>query len=83
VNRAPHPNAARVFINWLLSQETLSAWSRVTGFWSRRVDVPHDHLEPGLIPKPEKMSSYQLNYKEEWVDKREEIGKFINTLIKQ
>jgi ABC-type Fe3+ transport system substrate-binding protein len=83
VNRAPRPNAAKVFINWLLSKETLTAWSKATGFWSRRMDVSHDHLEPGLIPKLEKMSSYQLNYKEEWVEKRAEIVKFLNKLIKQ
>ena len=82
VNRAPRPNAAKVFINWLLSKETLTAWSKATGFWSRRTDVSHDHLDPGLIPKLEKMSSYQLNYKEEWVEKRVEIGKFLNKLIK-
>lgn len=83
VNRAPRPNAARVFINWLLTRETLSAWSKVTGFWTRRTDVSHDHLDQGLLPKIEKMPSYQLNYKEEWVDKRDEIGKFLNQLIKQ
>ena len=83
VNRAPRPNAAKVFINWMLTKETQTAWSKVTGFWSRRMDVSYAHLDPGLIPKLEKMSSYQLNYKEEWVDKREEIGKFLNKLIKQ
>jgi iron(III) transport system substrate-binding protein len=82
VNRAPRPNAAKVFINWMLAKETQSAWSKVTGFWSRRMDVSHEHLDPGLIPKAEKMSSYQLNYKEDWVEKREEIVKFLNKLIK-
>lgn len=82
VNRAPRPNAAKVFINWMLAKETQSAWSKVTGFWSRRMDVSHEHLDPGLIPKAEKMSSYQLNYKEDWVEKRQEIVKFLNKLIK-
>jgi iron(III) transport system substrate-binding protein len=82
VNRAPRPNAAKVFINWMLAKETQSVWSKVTGFWSRRMDVSHEHLDPGLIPKAEKMSTYQLNYKEEWVEKREEIVKFLNKLIK-
>jgi iron(III) transport system substrate-binding protein len=82
VNRAPRPNAAKVFINWMLTKETQAAWSKATGFWSRRMDVSHEHLDPGLIPNLEKMSTYQLNYKEEWVDKREEIVKFLGTLIK-
>lgn len=82
VNRGPHPNAAKVFINWLLSRETQTAWVRATGFWSRRVDVPHDHLDPALLPKIEKLSSYQLNYKEEWVKKRKEIQEFLRTILK-
>lgn len=39
VNRAPHPNAARVFINWVLSQEGQKAWVQANGFNSRRLDV--------------------------------------------
>lgn len=82
MNRAPHPNAAKVFLNWLLGKETQTAWARATGFWSRRLDVPHDHLDPALLPKIEKLSSYQLNYKEEWVKKRAEIQAFLRTVMK-
>jgi len=30
INRAPHPNAARVFINWMLSKEGQLAWQNKT-----------------------------------------------------
>jgi ABC-type Fe3+ transport system substrate-binding protein len=82
VNRGPHPNATKVFINWLLSKDTQTAWSKATGFWSRRNDVPNNHLDPALVPKLEKISSYQLNYKEEWVKKRAEIQVFLRTIFK-
>lgn len=36
---APNPNAARVWVNWLLSQEGQRAWSEHVGN-SRRTDVP-------------------------------------------
>lgn len=36
----PHPNAAKVFLNWLLSRETQEAWSKSTGNNSLRTDVP-------------------------------------------
>ncbi len=39
VNRAPHPNAARLYVNWVLSQEGQRAWVQATGYNSRRLDV--------------------------------------------
>jgi iron(III) transport system substrate-binding protein len=36
---APHPNAASLFINWLLSKEGQTAWVRETQNNSRRLDV--------------------------------------------
>ena len=42
VNRAPHPNAAKVFINWLLTKDAQVAWAREVETNSRRVGV-----EPG------------------------------------
>jgi len=39
-NRAPHPNAARVLINWLLTAEAQKIYSELSGFNSRRLDVP-------------------------------------------
>ena len=49
MNRAPHPNAAKVFVNWLLSREGQTAFQRVISIPgdaknSRRIDVPKDHI---------------------------------------
>jgi iron(III) transport system substrate-binding protein len=49
MNRAPHPNAAKVFINWFLSREgqtTLQKLMSTPGDPknSRRVDIPKDHI---------------------------------------
>jgi len=82
VNRAPHPNAAKVYINWLLSRGPQTQWSKAAALWSRRVDVPSDHLDPGFIPKVEKLSTYQANYKEKWVQKRQEIAGFLREIAK-
>jgi len=50
INRAPNPNAAKVYINWLLSREGQAAWAKATGDNSRRSDVaPGD---PEFLPKP-------------------------------
>jgi iron(III) transport system substrate-binding protein len=47
--RAPHPNAAKVFINWLLSREgqmALQKLGRPDAHNSRRIDIPKDDVDP-------------------------------------
>ena len=39
INKSPQPNAARVFINWLLSKEGQTAWVKSTGEASRRLEL--------------------------------------------
>jgi iron(III) transport system substrate-binding protein len=39
VNRAPHPNAAKLFANWLLSHRGQTAWAGIALEASRRLDV--------------------------------------------
>jgi hypothetical protein len=52
-SHAPHPNAAKVFINWLLSKEGQTLQSRASGKQSARVDVPTDFLDPETCRKPD------------------------------
>ena len=47
--RAPHPNAAKVLINWLLSREgqmALQKLGRPDAHNSRRIDIPKDDVDP-------------------------------------
>jgi iron(III) transport system substrate-binding protein len=52
INRAPHPNAARVLINWLLTKDAQIAWARELETNSRFVGVepgqPLTVVPPGL-----------------------------------
>ncbi len=48
LNRSPNPNAAKVFINWLLSAQGQTAWREIAGRNSRRLDVKND---PKTAPK--------------------------------
>ncbi len=52
MNRAPHRNAALLFINWFLNREAQTTWSRVLNLQSRRVDVPVDHIPSYFMMKP-------------------------------
>jgi iron(III) transport system substrate-binding protein len=45
VNKAPHPNAAKVFVNWLLSREGQLTSQSVTAN-SRRLDIPKEMFPP-------------------------------------
>ncbi len=51
-DKAAHPNAAKLFANWLLSKEGATIWSRGQGYPSQRLDVPKDQFDPLVIPPP-------------------------------
>lgn len=46
LNQAPHPNAAKLFINWLFTKEAQEQFSKVSGYASRRLDVSNEWLPP-------------------------------------
>jgi iron(III) transport system substrate-binding protein len=51
LNRAPHPNAARLFANWILSREGQSAWQKYGETNSLRMDIPKDNLPSWAVPQ--------------------------------
>jgi iron(III) transport system substrate-binding protein len=63
IDRPPHPNAAKVFVNWLLSQDGQTAYSRGTQQPVLRLDVPTDHLAADTRLKPD--VAYWPSYTEE------------------
>jgi iron(III) transport system substrate-binding protein len=76
VNRAPHPHAAKVFVNWLLTREAQVQWARETETNSRRAGV-----EPGnpqlVVPRGAKF--YQVDAEENLpeVVKTQDIAKAV------
>jgi iron(III) transport system substrate-binding protein len=50
LNKAPHPNAARVFLNWLLTRDGQAAFASNVQTNSRRADV--EPGEPATYPTP-------------------------------
>jgi iron(III) transport system substrate-binding protein len=64
VNRAPHPNAAKLYINWLLSKEAQTGLAQATGYISNRVDVPTDHVPSWKIPQSDSIKIYDVAAKE-------------------
>lgn len=56
IKGAPHPNAAKLFVNWIFSKEGQSVYAKAGSMESMRKDVP-DFLDPRvkLQPSPQKL----------------------------
>lgn len=51
-NNAPHPNAAKVFANWIASKEGVALYGQIDGSAPVRTDVPVTWLPPDQVPQP-------------------------------
>ena len=58
INRARHPNAARVFINWFLSRKGQTAWQKNTDRNSLRTDIPKESLTGWREQVPQEDGDY-------------------------
>jgi ABC-type Fe3+ transport system substrate-binding protein len=90
LNKTPHPNAAAVFLNWVLTKEGQTAWSKAMEHVSRRVDVRTDHLPPYMVPppnakffsaEPKPGDRYWLSYTEENVHRSAEETNILKELF--
>jgi ABC-type Fe3+ transport system substrate-binding protein len=79
INHAPHPAASKVFLNWLLSKEGQTTFSRGMGYVSRRVDVSADHVPAYWIPQAG--VKYWPGYYEEDARMSPEQEKFLKSLF--
>ncbi len=52
LDKPAHPNAAKLFVNWLLTKEGQTVYAAAFGYPSRREDVPKDLFDPRLFPRP-------------------------------
>jgi len=53
LSKDPHPNARAVFLNWVLTREGSTVFSRAFGHPSSRKDVPPEGVNPIFIPRPQ------------------------------
>jgi iron(III) transport system substrate-binding protein len=50
-NKAPHPKAAQVFANWIISREGLETYGKGYGSATLRTGIDESYLKPGNLPK--------------------------------
>jgi iron(III) transport system substrate-binding protein len=79
VHNAPHPNAVKVYLDYLLSRAGQTEWTKSQGFPSLRRDVPTDNVLDLLIPK--EGVTYQQNSSEPMVKMQGEIVEFLKSVI--
>lgn len=66
LTRAPHPNAARTFINWYLTKEGVMTFSKAADNYPGRLDISAE--EVGMKPQIRHPGAkYPPNYTEEWI----------------
>jgi len=65
--KTPHPNAAKLYINWLLSREGQTLYARASGYISTRADVPTDHTYSWRVPRPGSIKPYTAEAREKIV----------------
>jgi len=66
IDKAPHPNATKVFLNWLLSRKGQTIWQEVRMDQSARIDTPIDHLEKAGYPVRKTTGDYFDVRKDRW-----------------
>jgi iron(III) transport system substrate-binding protein len=76
----PHPNALKVYLDWLLSRDGLWEWSKGSGSVSLRRDVPNDHVLDFKVPK--EGVQYPASHSETYVRMAPEVGEFLRSLIR-
>jgi iron(III) transport system substrate-binding protein len=63
MNKAPNPNAAQLFVNWLASREGLEVFAKTTASPALRRDVPHDWAPAYTVPEEGKEYVDTYEYK--------------------
>ena len=75
-NRAPHPNAAKLFINWLLSKDGQIAWSTKNQINSARTDV--QVVDPDSAPGK---VAYEDPTQEKWLPNVTATQEFLKKIV--
>jgi iron(III) transport system substrate-binding protein len=76
VNKAPHPAAARVFMNWLLTKDAQAVWAKEAEMNSRRIGVEPGN-PPYAVPKGAKLMQIDAEENLSEVVKTQDIAKAV------
>ena len=79
---APHTNAAKVFLNWVLTREAQTSFQKLTKENSLRVDIPKEGIiDPVFILDPKR--EYLFTGLEEYKNKINEFRPWLESLVEK
>ncbi len=81
IDNAPHPNAAKVFVNWIASKEGSQIFNDAMGTVSTRKDTDESKLPPEIIPR-EGVKYFDTYDWEFTVTKKEEVRARMKELLR-
>jgi iron(III) transport system substrate-binding protein len=76
MNHPPHPNAAKLYVNWLASREGETAYAKATLGGSLRTDIKQDWMPSAEMPQPGHQYYDAYDYKFITVDRDAALAKF-------
>jgi iron(III) transport system substrate-binding protein len=76
MNRAPHPNAAKLFVNWMASREGSAEFAKGLLSASLRTDLKQPWMPAFELPQPGRKYVDTYDYKFITVDRDEALAKF-------
>ncbi len=81
MNRAPHPNAARLFVNWIASKEGAELLGRARQKPTTRSDIDESYAVSWEVPKPG-VSYFDLHSWEFTMNMREKVNERVKNILK-
>jgi iron(III) transport system substrate-binding protein len=81
LKNAPHPNAAKVYLNFLIAAKTQEQFDKASLFASRRRDVPRDQVPSHMVPK--EGVEYHREYQERWAREKEQTLGLVESLTRR
>jgi iron(III) transport system substrate-binding protein len=79
IKDGPHPNATRVYVDWLLSAEGQGLWAKSTGTPSYRQDASREGVFDVMVPQPGR--EYFETQKEDFARHQSEASQYVKTLL--
>lgn len=82
VNKAPHPNAARLFVNWLASKEGMEILGRARSKPTTRTDIDESYASAWEVPNPEEkyFDTYEWKFT---LDMRDTIRERVKQIMRR
>jgi ABC-type Fe3+ transport system substrate-binding protein len=83
INKAPHPNAAKVFANWMATREGVETLARSQLDNPLRTDIDKSFVQEGTAPRPDLTYSVDSGDWKYQIETREKVRNILKDLLKK